>query len=106
LKLVRRVKYILTLRVVPIGTCGTSLSDYIAEVERVIASMNLRHELTASATIIELEDFTIIPSLLNMVIDRLRRKGVNRVLIDISIDYRLDKELSIEGKVESVKRRL
>lgn len=100
------MKYVLTLRVVPIGTCGTSLSDYIAEVERVIASMNLRYELTASATIIELEDFAAIPILLSTVIDRLRRKGVNRLLIDMSIDYRLDKELSIEGKVESVKRRL
>lgn len=100
------MKLILTLRVTPIGTCTTSLSDYVAEVERVFESLGLKHVLTASATIIEVNNVEEVSEILKAVIDTLTHKGVRRILIDLSIDYRVDKDLSIEGKVASVLEKL
>ncbi|WP_233417989.1 MTH1187 family thiamine-binding protein [Desulfurococcus amylolyticus] len=100
------VRYLLTLRVIPIGTCSTSLSSYVAEVEKVLSSLGLKHVLTASATIIELSDLGEVSKILESVVDELVARGVKRVSIDLSIDYRVDKELSIEGKVRSVEEKL
>ena len=99
-------KVIAEVKVVPLGTGDTSLSKYVAEVEKVLEKQNrLKTMLTPMATIIEGE--------LEDVLDAVRKmhevpfsKGAMRVSTQISIDDRRDRNASMEKKLESVRKRM
>ena len=94
------------VKVVPLGTGDTSLSEYVAEVEKVLKEQSgLKTMLTPMATIIEGE--------LEDVMETVRKmhevpfvKGAMRVSTQISIDDRRDRNASMEKKLESVRKRM
>ncbi len=90
------------ITVVPIGV-GTSLSKYIAEA--VKAFKDYKYEVTASGTIVELEDFDELCTILKGIKDNLVNLGVERVVYFIKIDYKLKKD-TMERKVKSVLEKL
>ncbi len=100
------MKILVFLRVIPIGTSSASLSNYVARVIRVIESMGLKYTITPFGTGIELESFNELSRLLEVVTSELRKTGVSRIAIDISLDLRFDKEITLEYKIESVKSKL
>ncbi|WP_276358019.1 MTH1187 family thiamine-binding protein [Cohnella caldifontis] len=93
--------------IVPIGTGSTSLSGYVAELQRVLerAGGPVRYELTAMSTIIEgeLED---ILQVVREMHEAPFAQGALRVSTTLTIDDRRDKAASIRSKVESVERKL
>lgn len=96
---------IVFVKVVPLGTAGTSISPYVAGVERILRESGLKHELTAMGTIVEGTLDAILPVLRRMH-EQPFAQGAARVSTSIDIDDRRDKAHSIEGKVRSVREKL
>lgn len=96
---------IVFVSVAPLGTATTSLSRYVAGVERILRDSGLKHQLTAMGTIIEGDIDAILPVLRRMH-EAPFAKGAMRVSTQIKIDDRRDKVGTMEGKVRSVKEKL
>ncbi len=96
---------IVFVSIAPLGTATTSLSSYVAGVERVLRDSGLKSQLTAMGTIIEGDVDAILP-----VVRRMHElpfaEGAVRVSTLIKIDDRRDRASSIEGKVRSVMEKL
>ncbi len=97
---------ICSVSVVPVGTGSTSVSPYVARCHEVLGSIGgVKFQLTPMATILE-GDLAVLMD----VVQRLHRvpfeSGAKRVLTTLIIDDRMDAELTMEGKVESVRRKL
>jgi uncharacterized protein (TIGR00106 family) len=96
---------IVFVSIAPLGTATTSLSSYVAGVERVLKDSGLKSQLTAMGTIIEGDIDAILPVLRRMH-ELPFAQGAVRVSTLIKIDDRRDKTSSIEGKVRSVMKKL
>jgi len=98
---------IVQVSVVPLGTGSTSLSEYVADVHRVLqeAGPSLRYELTAMGTIIE-GDLDEILKVIRQMHETPFTKGAMRVSTTLTIDDRRDKPASIRQKVASVEEKL
>jgi len=97
---------ICSVSVVPVGTGSTSVSPYVARCHEILKQeKGIKYELTPMATVIEGEIERILE-----IVQKLHgvpfEKGAKRVLTTIIIDDRKDKPLTMEGKVESVRRKL
>ncbi|MDN5293245.1 MAG: hypothetical protein PWQ91_433 [Eubacteriales bacterium] len=94
------------ISVVPVGTGSTSLSAYVAEMQKILAETEgIKYQLTPMATIVEgeLEDILRVAQKLH---ELPFTQGVMRVVTDIRIDDRRDQKLTMEGKVRSVQEKL
>ena len=91
--------------IAPLGTASTSLSPYVAGVERILRNSGLTHELTAMGSIIEGNLDEILP-VLRLMHEQPFGQGAARVSTLIKIDDRRDKAGSIQGKIRSVKEKL
>ena len=100
------MKILLALRVIPIGTGDTSLSSYVAEVVKIFEKRGLRYILSPFNTSIEIDDFNQLSDILKEIVQTLSNRDVKRIAIDINIDVRLDKEISLGYKIESVERKI
>ncbi|MGB9834221.1 MAG: MTH1187 family thiamine-binding protein [bacterium] len=93
------------ISIIPIGTGSTSLSDFVAEAVKVIFKSGLKYELTAMGTNVE-GTLAEILSLTQEVHQAALRMGAQRVLTTVKIDDRKDKELTLKGKVEAVRKKI
>ena len=95
------------LSIVPVGTGSTSLSPWVADLQRLLARAPepIRYEMTAMGTLIEGE----MPDLL-AVIGRLHEapfaSGASRVYTVVKLDDRRDSASTLESKVTSVRAKL
>lgn len=94
------------ISVVPVGTGSPSVSAHVAlAVEELKKSSGVKWKLTPMGTVIEGE----LEQLLALA-QRMHRAvfaaGVKRVVTTIKIDDRIDRPLSMKGKVRAVKARL
>jgi uncharacterized protein (TIGR00106 family) len=96
---------IVFVSIAPLGTATTSLSSYVAGVERILKDSGLKSQLTAMGTIIEGDIDEILPVLRRMH-ELPFAEGAVRVSTLIKIDDRRDKTSSIERKVRSVMEKL
>ena len=96
---------IVFVSIAPLGTATTSLSSYVAGVERVLKDSGLKSQLTAMGTIIEGDIDAILPVLRRMH-ELPFAEGAVRVSTLIKIDDRRDKTSTIERKVRSVMEKL
>ncbi len=95
---------IIELSIIPIGV-GTSLSQYVAEVMRVIRESGLKYESHSMGTNIECGWDDIIP-LVKKCHDVLNEKGVARISTTLRISDRTDKPYTMEGKMRSLDEKL
>ncbi|URN94617.1 MAG: MTH1187 family thiamine-binding protein [Candidatus Pristimantibacillus lignocellulolyticus] len=92
--------------VIPIGTASTSLSSYVADLQRVLEQQkNIKYTLTSMSTIIEgsLDDIFIA---IRAIHEAPFQTDAQRVSTSIKIDDRRDKESSSEQKLRSVQEKL
>lgn len=93
------------ISVVPLGTASPSLSRYVAELEKVVSKSGLIHELHAMGTNVE-GSLEQILQLTRRLHEKLFELGAVRVVTTLKIDERKDKELTLKGKVDSVRQKL
>jgi uncharacterized protein (TIGR00106 family) len=95
-----------SISVVPVGTGSTSVSSYVARCHEVLKdTAGIKYRLTPMATVLEGE--------LGHILETAARlhgvpfeEGAMRVLTTLIIDDRRDRELTMEGKISSVREKL
>ncbi len=98
---------IIEVTVIPIGTETTSLSEYVADLHRLLeqAPEPIRFQMTPMSTIIEGE-LTDLFQVLRRLHEAPFQHGAKRVSTSIKIDDRRDKNASMEQKLQSVRNKL
>ena len=96
---------ILEITIIPLGTGTTSASRFVAEAYRKIRESGLNFELTPTATVIE-GDIDQLFQLAKEIHETPFTMGVKRVVTVIKIDDRRDKEITLEGKKQSVLKKV
>lgn len=92
--------------IIPIGTATTSLSSYVAEMQRVLKQQEgISYELTSMSTIIEGE-LSMIWRAIEALHEAPFLSGAQRVSTSVKIDDRRDRTSSSEQKIQSVQEKL
>lgn len=94
-----------SLTVTPVGTPTPSLSRYVAECARVLDEAGLKHTLTPMGSVLE-GPLDEILEIVRKVHEIPFTQGVMRVSTRLTIDDRRDKELTAQGKLDAVEKRL
>lgn len=93
------------ISVYPIGTGVTSVSFYIAKgIEAIQNIEGIKYEINAMGTILESDSIDKIYEASKTIMEVVHNLGVNRVEVILKIDSRVDKQVKIEDKVESIKK--
>ncbi|WP_070120675.1 MTH1187 family thiamine-binding protein [Bacillus marinisedimentorum] len=95
--------------VIPIGTETPSVSEYVADLQKILkqyeAEGKISFRLTPMNTLIEGELSTLF-EVIQSIHEAPFQKGIKRVATNIRIDDRRDKASSMTSKLESVENRL
>lgn len=94
------MRVIADLCVVPLGV-GVSVSEQVAECQRVIAEAGLNHRVHAYGTNIEGE-WDEVMRVVKQCHERLHASGVPRLSTTLKLGTRADREQSMDDKVRSV----
>ena len=98
------MKVTLDFSVVPMGM-GVSISEYVAECERVIRACGVTPHLHSFGTTIEGEWDEVL-SAVRKCHERLHEMGVPRISTVIKLGTRTDREQTLEDKCLSVRNKL
>jgi len=98
-------KVIAEVVIVPYGTGTTSLSGYVAGVEKKLKEFDLKVMLTPMGTILE-GDLDVVLRAVRAAHEIPFDQGALRVGTSLRIDERRDKDISMESKVHSVEGKL
>ena len=95
------------ISIYPMATKTTSASFYIAKAIESIKNIdNLRYEINSMGTILESDDIDIINKASKKMIETVHHLGINRIEVIIKIDSRIDKQVRMEEKIESIKKQM
>ncbi len=92
------------ISIVPLGV-GVSLSKYIAACERVFRDAGLVPKLHAFGTEVE-GDWDTVMRALRRCHDVVHEMGAPRVSTTIKLSTRVDREQSLDQKIDSVRRQI
>ena len=85
----------------PLGV-GTGVSKYVKKAIEVIEDSGLKYKPTPMSTIVEAKTLDEIFGVAKKAEEAMLKAGANRVIIDIKIDHRIDKDATIESKLKAV----
>ncbi len=98
---------IMEVSIIPVGTKNTSISDCVVACEEVLRKeKGIKAQVTAMGTIVEASNISRLFNIASKMHSAALSSGIKRVLTNITIDDRTDKTISIESKVESVRKKL
>jgi len=100
------MKILASIRIIPIGTGDPSISKYVAGVVEILRDLGLRYMIGPFNTSVEVERISDLNIIIEKIIDYFKKSGVKRVAIDIQLDIRLDKEITLEYKIRSVEEKI
>ena len=83
---------------IPMGT-GTSASRYVKAIHEVLNSFGVNFIPGPMSTSVEVESLQELFRVIDAANERLKDMGVQRIITNIRIDCRLDKEISIRSKL-------
>jgi uncharacterized protein (TIGR00106 family) len=89
------------LSIAPVGK-DTSLSKYVKIVIDILRKNNIKFETNAMATVIETKDLETLFKVVEEAHNAVIKSGAKRVITELKIDDRRDKNVTIESKLESV----
>ncbi len=89
---------------VPMGA-GTSAARYIRAVYEVLKESGVNFVPGPMSTSVETRTMEELFDLIEKANARVAEMGVQRIITSINVDYRLDKEISIESKLSASKRK-
>jgi len=90
------------LSIVPIGK-GTSVSSYVNIVLEVLKKEHAKYQTNAMGTVIEIKDLQTLFALVQKAHTAVLSTGAERVITELKIDDRRDKNATIESKLQSLK---
>ena len=86
---------------IPMGT-GTSASRYVKAIHEVLKGSGISFVPGPMSTSVEVKSLQELFRVIDAANERLKEMGVQRIITNIRIDCRLDKEISIRSKLEAV----
>ena len=89
------------LSIAPVGK-DVSLSKYVKTALNVLEKSNIKFETNAMATVIETEDLEILFKVVEEAHKAVMKSGVKRVITELKIDDRGDKNVTMKSKLKSV----
>ncbi len=92
-------KMVVSISVIPLGTCSTSMSQYVKRVTEILHKSGVRYKTGAGFTDIEIDSYQQLCQLLEAVEETLKAVGVQRISYTIKIDRRIDRDVYIEEKI-------
>ena len=96
---------LMNLTVIPLGTSTPSVGEYVADIQRALEKTGCTYKLSDMGTIIEGETRELL-ALAAKLAELPFSKGVQRVVTQISIDDRRDKQVGLGDKITSVASRM
>jgi len=89
------------LSIAPIGK-GTSLSKYVKIAIDSIKKNNINYKTNDMATVIETEDLKTLFKAVEDAHNAVLKSGAERIITELKIDDRRDKNVKMESKVKAV----
>jgi len=86
---------------IPMGS-GTSASRYVKAVYEVLKDSGVKFAPGPMSTSVEVESLEELFHVIDAANQKLEDMGVQRIITNIRIDRRLDKEISIDSKLKAV----
>jgi uncharacterized protein (TIGR00106 family) len=83
---------------IPMGT-GTGASEYVLAIYEILRESGVTFVPGPMSTAIETNSFEQIFKVIEKANRKLAEMGVQRIITSVHIDYRLDKDISIESKL-------
>jgi uncharacterized protein (TIGR00106 family) len=98
------MRVVVDLCVIPIGV-GVSISEYVAECQRILEKAGLSFELHAYGTNIEGEWDEVFAAV-KKCHEKMHDMGAPRIATTLKVGTRVDRSQSMAGKVRSVEEKL
>ena len=95
---------IIDLCVIPMGV-GVSVSKYVAECQKVLDETGLQYKLHGFGTNIE-GDWDDVMAAVKLCHDRIHAMGAPRITTNMKIGTRIDKDQTVQDKIDSVSKKL
>ena len=89
------------LSISPLGK-DISLHNYVKNVIDIIKKYDVKFETNAMSTVIETDKIEILFYIIEEANDTLREIGVKRIITELKIDNRFDKNATIESKLKNI----
>jgi len=96
---------LLQLTIIPLGTQSTSVGDYVADIQKALENENISFKLTDMGTLLEGDAQTLL-QIVSRVYELPFNRGAQRVVTQMVIDDRRDKDVAIGDKTIAVQKRL
>ena len=90
------------LSISPFGE-SVSVSKHVKKVIKVIKKHNVTYETNAMATIIETKDLQTLFDIVKEAHIELVKSGAKRVITELKIDDRLNKNATMESKLKAIR---
>jgi len=85
----------------PLGK-GVSVSQYVKAALEKIKDSELNYRLTPMSTVVEARTLDDIFSAVKKAEEAILELGAERVVIDIKVDHRIDKDATMDSKIRAV----
>ena len=89
------------LSIYPIGA-GVSLGKYVKKGVRIIEESGYTYQVGGMSTSVEVPDLKELFELLEKIRQAQIDEGAERVIIELKVDDRRDKDATLQGKIDSV----
>jgi len=90
------------LSIAPVGK-DVSLSRYVKTALNILEKSNIKFETNAMATVIETENLETLFKVVEEAHKAVVKSGAKRVITELKIDDREDKNVTMKSKLKSVK---
>ncbi len=89
------------LSVYPVGS-GVSLGKYVRKGVKVIEESGYTYQVGGMSTSIEVPDLEALFELVKKIRQAQFDEGAERIIIELKVDERRDKDATLQGKIDSV----
>ena len=89
------------LSVYPIGE-GVSLGRFVKKGVKIIEESGYTYQVGGMSTSIEVPDLNILFELIEKIRQAQLDEGAERIIIELKVDDRRDKQATLKGKINSV----
>lgn len=96
---------LLEINIVPVGTDSPSFSSQVTDEVRVIEEKDLKYEVTPTSTVLE-GDIDDLWEAAKEMHQKALEVGPERIVTNINIDHRTDKQMDMDQQIEKVEKHL